>query len=218
MDETNNQDNPTENNGDNVNDNSNIADEDSDDEEEVGNVDKYEYCLLDKKVLQRLQQNDPTITSLQIRLDCNDDGECFFNSIDWKVDSDCIANNTQLKGLFINYQVIGAKHYILGKQGNKLPTRQQLQDFFSCIYRNSSIKALSFRSIEIIDEFGGSLIEGLKGHPSIKKIEIDHGRLVNIGCGSFGKVLRHPTSKLKDLRLPFLVILMMRVSAHYVMD
>jgi len=203
MDETNNQIDPIEKNEDNGNDNSDIEDEDSDHEDDWK---KHEYCLLDEAVLQRLKQNDPSITGLKISLvpEEDDDSECFFNSVDWEVDGDSISDNTQLKGLFITYQVNGLKPYVLGEQGNNLPTKQQLRDFFSCIHRNSSIKALSLRSFKIIDEFGGDLIKGLQGHSSLTKLEITFGRIEStvVLPRFIGKVLKHPTSKLRNLRLP----------------
>ena len=162
------------------------------------------YIIMDKKVLQRLKQNDPSIKSIKIGLHCDDDGECFFNTINWKKDGDCIINNTQLKNLHLHYEGrdFYEEKYILGELGNNLPTRQQLHDFFTCIHRNSSITALSFRSIQIVEEFGGSIIEGLCGHPSLTKFEISQiglGRLGSIGCEALRKVLKHPTSKLTNL-------------------
>jgi len=105
------------------------------------------------------------------------------------------------------------KNYILGEQGQNLPKRQQLQDFFSCIYRNSSITSISFYSINISDKFGGGLIEGLQGHPSLERLEFSHEggpvaskvkqvKLGTIVCRAVGKVLNHPESKLVNLRLP----------------
>ena len=128
------------------------------------------------------------------------DDECYFNSIDWKVDGDCISDNKCLKKLIISFsgRCLGRpsdQHYILGEQGHNLPTRQQLQDFFSCIYQNRSINIISIPSVSIGDEFGGSLIEGLCGHCSLIKLEIcGQERLGNIGRGysAIGKVLNHP--------------------------
>ena len=210
MEGTNNQDNPIENNDNNVNDNIDIEDEDSDDEDDG-------YYLLDENHLQKLKENDPSITGLDIELNCNGD-ECFFNGINWKEYDGCICNNTHLKKLLINS--VGTcldrpygKNYILGEQGHNLPTRQQLQDFFSCIYRNSSITSISFYSINISDKFGGGLIEGLQGHPSLERLEFSHEggpvaskvkqvKLGTIVCRAIGKVLNHPESKLVNLRLP----------------
>jgi len=92
----------------------------------------------------------------------------------------------------------------LGEQqiGHNLPTRQQLRDFFSCIYRNRSIVALEIESICTDDKFAGRLIEGLCG---LYRLEIGNHRGVGgvgtIGCKALGKVLKHPMSKLKNLRL-----------------
>jgi len=191
MDETNNQIDPVDNN---INDNSYIEDDDSDVEDD----EDYSYITLDKKVLQRLP--DPSVTAVNISFQImHDDGESYFKDFDWKEDGDRIANNTHLKRLKINYE-FGSKH-ILGEDGENLPTQQQLQDFFSCIYRNRTIKALSFRSITIANEFGGSLIEGLQAHPNLKRIEIEYGRLGSIGLTAVGKVLSHTNSKLEELRL-----------------
>ena len=66
--------------------NDNISDNDSDDEDE-----EYKYAipsLYDNNILQRLKQNDPSITHLNIPLDCignfTQNDECNFNNIDWK--------------------------------------------------------------------------------------------------------------------------------------
>ena len=197
MEGTNNQDNPVENNDNNMNDNIDIEEDDSDDEGDG-------YYSLDENHLQKLKENDPSITGLDIELNCNG-GECFFNSIDWKEYDSCISNNTHLKKLLINS--VGTclerpygKNYILGEQGQNLPTRQQLQDFFSCIYRNSSITSILFYSINISDKFGGGLIEGLQGHPSLERLEFSFEggpvaskakqvKLGTIVCRAVGKVL-----------------------------
>ena len=95
------------------------------------------------------------------------------------------------------------QQYVLGEESlnSGLPTKQQLQDFFLCIYRNNSIKDLAFSSIEINDEFGGSIIEVLSGHRSLEKLHISNGLLEGMGCKAIGNVLSHPKSKLKDLDL-----------------
>jgi len=59
---------------------------------------EVELCL---DVLQRLKKNDPTITDIEVTLHRNDDGECYFNSINWKEDGNCIVNNSQLKKIHI---------------------------------------------------------------------------------------------------------------------
>jgi len=204
MDErANNQIDPVENNGDNVNDNCDIEDED------VEVID-----LEDENVLQRLKRNDPSIIAIEIGLNCFS-GESFFNSIDWKKDSECISTNTHLKKLRIYYygqclERSDDQPYILGEQGNNLPTRQQLRAFFSCIYQNSSIKQVCIYNCCIVDEFSGGLIQGLSGHPSLERLEIelaydtiDQSRLGGAGCTALGQVLKHPQSKLKDLCLPY---------------
>jgi len=208
-------DDPVENNGDNINDNSDIEDEDSDDPEESWNnlclrtsaPPKYSLITLDKKVLQRLKQNDPSIASIRICLHCDVDGECLFNSINWKKeDGDCIAKNTQLKKIYMYYhgRDFDEEKYIIGELGNNLPTREQLQDFFLCVYQNSSIEELSFGSIQFVDGFGGRLIEGLQGHPSLERLQISQigfGSLGSIGCEALVKVFKQSNSKLADLRL-----------------
>jgi len=188
----------------NHNDDNNISDSDSDVGYEYVYTpvdDSMTYTRLDNNTLQRLKQNDPnpTINKLSIRL--NHDNGSFFNSIDWKVDGVCIADNTQLEKLFISHGHIDGRNYILGEQGHNLPTRQQLQDFFSCVYRSSSINYIKFHSIQIIDEFGGGLIEGLCGHPSIETLDIGHGSIESVACIAIGKLLKHPASKLKDVSL-----------------
>jgi hypothetical protein len=97
--------------------------------------------------------------------------------------------------------VASSENYAFGRQGNELPTRQQLKNFFSCMYRNSSIESVLFSLIEI-NEFGAALIEGLQGHPSLIRLEIEFGRLGRVGCSALGKVLKHPKAKLRDLQLP----------------
>ena len=210
MEDSNQQDNNEMNND-------NISDYDSDDEDE-----EYKYAiplLYDNNILQRLKQNDPSITHLNIPLDCignfTQNDECNFNNIDWKVDGDCIINNTQLKHMKIYYRGICLgrsvdQPYVLGEIGHKLPTRNQLQDFFSCIYRNRSINIICFNSICVCDEFGGGLIKGLSGHHSLVRLDIGQdyytgidGQWGSIGCRAIGKVINHPLTKLKDLRLSY---------------
>jgi len=180
--------------------------------EDVGDTDDEVYGLpsvLDKKTFQKLKRNDPTITNLCITFDIRNYDECFFNSIDWKVDGNCLlANNTQLKKLSFNnatpYSIDdnNRRDYILGEQRDNLPTRQQLQDFFSCICRNQSINGLSISSIRIVDTFGRGLIKGLQGHPSIKRLDIMNAKIGDSFVGLLGDdILNHPKSKLKDLRL-----------------
>ena len=205
MEGTNNQDDTIGMNNDvgNVDEISNIDEEDSD------YYDDDQCYKLNKNIFQQLKNNAPTITV--VRIDLQDDG-CFFNSIDWKEDGDCISNNTHLKMLRINYwgRCLGrpyGEHYILGEQGNELPTREQLREFFSCIHRNCFINQIIIHHmILILDEFTEGLIEGLQGHPSLTRLEIGNGGLGSIsfpvGCSAVGKVLKHPESKLKDLRLP----------------
>ena len=153
-----------------------------------------------KDTFERLKKNDPAVAILSIDLNCNND-KSFFNNIDWKSDGDCISNNTHIKRLVIHIVASQGEYYILGGQGNELPTRQQLQDFFSCIYRNQSIESVLFSLIQI-NEFGAALIEGLQGHTSLTGLEIEFGRLGRVGCSALGKVLKDPKSKLRDLQLP----------------
>jgi len=121
--------------------------------------------ILDQNIFRRLKQNDPTITHLNVEFSGAINAENYFNDINWKEDGDCIANNAHLKTIRIIYQ--GFQAYILGEQGNNLPTKQQLQDFFSCIHRNRSIKTLVISKISINDEFCTGLIESLCGqYPS----------------------------------------------------
>ena len=171
--------------------------------EEEEEEDSDNILYLDNKLLQRLKLNDPTVTYLCVPLHCDEDsGECFFNKIDWKIDGDCIANNTHIKKLSITYHGRpNVRRYILGEEGHNLPTRQQLQDFFSCINRNSSIKTIGIFSTSIIDDFGGSLIEVIRDHPSLVRLEIGHAKLGSIVCTAIGEVLKHPASKVKNLSL-----------------
>ena len=191
MEETKNQDDTMEINNE-------VEEEDSED---------YEYGrsyeLLNTEILQRLKKNDPAITSLRIPLDCGTTGEeYFFNSINWKKDGDCISNNTQLKRIEIFYQGnYNERSYILGEEGENLPTKQQLQDFFSCIYQNSSVNDIDINSFGINDVFGWGLVKkGLCGKHLIR-LQIGYSAVGN-SCRSLGEVLKHPKCKLKDLRLP----------------
>jgi len=60
--------------------------------------------------------------------------------------------------------------------------------------------------IEIIDEFGGSLIEGLGGHPSLTRLQIEYDFITaeqaRVSSRALRKVLKHPKSELKHLLLP----------------
>ena len=140
----------------NLDDNIDIGNNDNTidiEEEDDSDTEDYRYDL-DKDIFEELRKNNPAITHLGILLSCDDDGKCFFNGIDWKKeDGDCIANNTHLKKLLIfHVRHYNEEDYILGEEeGNEKPTKQNLQDFFSCIYRNSTINEISFSSIQIVD-------------------------------------------------------------------
>jgi len=194
MEESNNQEDPINNNGNNVN------------EEEDYDEDNILYTFkLDKKTLNNLKQNDPSVTDFTLGLHSSGDREPFFNSIDWKVNGDCIANNTHMKRLRIyhNATSVFSSKYSLGDEGHNLPKRQQLQEFFSCIYRNSSIHQIEIIAIDISDDFGGGLIEGLSGHSSLIRLEIGQYSSLGSRCiSALGKILKHPMSKLKVLSLP----------------
>jgi len=191
MEDTNNQDDPMDD--DNVDDSINIEEDDSDMEEEELNP---QVRLDNNIILQRLKQNDSGVTNLSVSL-----SDKYFNSIDWKEDGDCIANNAKLKKLRISFN--SSITYWLGKwdNGQDLPTREQLQDFFSSVYQNSSIASITFSTIQMF-KFGGDILEGLGGHPSLIRLDIEFGKLGSTGCEALGKVLAHTNSKLRDLRLP----------------
>jgi len=204
MEDSNNQDAMMEINNDN---NTNEIEEEEEDDDDDTEDCRYD---LDKNTFEELKKNNPAITNLRIWLNCDDTEHVtyFFNKIDWKVDGDCIAKNTHIKRLRISYQgsCLGrpfGQPYILGEEGHNLPTRQQLQDFFSCIYQSHSIKDIDISNMDISDDFGGGLIEGLQGHPSLERLEISGGRAESIVCEAIGKVLKHPQSKLKDLRFDY---------------
>ena len=207
MEDTNHRDN-AENGGDIADENSEVTVEDSYDEDEC--YYNYPTPRIDKNIFERLKQNDPSVIDLDINV------QYYFNCINWKEDGDCIANNTHLKRIHITadaemVQSAYRQSYILGEHNrHNKPMKQQLKDFFSCIYRNRSIETMSITSISIVDEFGGELIEGLQGHYSLKDIEVGFGfdsivktKIGSIGCKAFGKVLNHPKSKLKHLRISF---------------
>ena len=207
MDGINHQDDNEENGGDIADDSSEVLG-DSDDEYKDYVHPKYKH--LDKATFQKVKQDDPSIINLSISLNCNyQNGECLFNNIDWKKDGDCISNNTQLRKIKLSYSgTPSGRHweerYILGEQGNDLPTREQLQDFFSCVYKNRYIATFEIEEMFADDEFAGGLMEGLLiGHPNIDQIIIRNGRLGSVGCKALKKVLKHPQSKLKHIRLPY---------------
>ena len=167
-------------------------DEDSDDEEVV---------LEDETYLQRLKQNDPSLTAISI--DYFDADDSYFKSINWKENGCCISDNTHLKELSIHNS--HSTHYgFAGKRGAKLPTKEQLQYFFSSIHENRSIEVFEITSVSIDEEFGGWLIKGLSGHHNLKKLDIGSYKSAKLGrivCSALGKVLKHPQSKLKILHL-----------------
>ena len=68
------------------------------------------YLNNNNNILQRLKQNDPTITDLSIALTNDNFGS--FKYMNWKEDGDCIANNKQLMKLNIY------------SYNNNLPTRE----------------------------------------------------------------------------------------------
>ena len=177
--------------------NEGIIDDSSDieDDDDLGT----EVELLLEEDFERLKKHDPTITNLIITLNCYDDWG--FNKIDWKKDGNCISDNIHLKKLTIFY-LRDKSQYILGQEGHNLPTRQQLQDFFSCIHRNRSIKEICINQIRINDQFSWDLIDGLHyGHPSIRRLQINHVDSRDIGLEQLRKALSHPQSKLTGLRL-----------------
>jgi len=161
---------------------------------------------------EKLKRNDPAIADIELVIPLNCSDGHFFNKISWEEDGYCIGFNTHIKRVMLTYYGNPFDRpynqpYILGEQGNDLPTRQQLQDFFSCIYRNSSIKQLIITSrIGIIDDFGGSLIEGLGDHHSLKRLQIEYdfntAEQARASARALGKVLKHPKSELKHLLLP----------------
>jgi len=174
-------------------DDNNTEDEDIIDNSEYDSVYEEEddhRIYLNNETYERLKQNNPTIINLYVQYG----GATFFNIIDWKEDGYCIAKKYTSQE--VDHRASGKclgrpwnEPYVLGEQGQNLPTRQQLKDFFSCVYQNSSIKALLFRSISVSDEFGAALIEGLQGHPSLTRLDIelyydtiDQSRLGNVGC------------------------------------
>jgi len=169
-------------------------------------IEEYEYeerrPLSFRSTLQKLKQNDPTVTQID-GVGLNDQNtKNFFDSIDWKEDGKCISDNQHLKKVHISFYNDVPPQFIPGDDKH----RQQLQDFFSCIYRNSSINQILMYSRCILDEFGGSLIEGLSGHSSLTKLEVcGQSRKGDIspGCTALGKVLNHPKSKVEDLRVSY---------------
>jgi len=182
-------------NGGNIDDISGIEEYDSDDEDEYDTLD-YDYM----NTLQKLKNNNPAVSTLSIDLNGWYEEAPYFNSIDWKENGSCISDNTQLKKFHLYSN--DSSSYTLGDQGQNLPTRQRLQDFFLCIYRNKFITDIIISSIDIIDEFGWGLIQGLSGHHSLERLEIADSSLGRIGCSAIEKILNHPMSKLEDLRLP----------------
>ena len=147
------------------------------------NKDMHE--LDDRSILQKLKQNDESITGLSVDSVEDYHGECFFNSVNWKEDGCCIARNTQLKRLDIHrLELKEGKGHNHGHHHEC--TRQQIQGFFSCIHRNRSIDHIKLMQIIINDGFGGGLIEELCGPPSLVRLEFSREwgchRLGHIGC------------------------------------
>ena len=161
------------------------------------------YCILDKDTFKRLGQNDPSLTAIHI--DHFYDEDCVFKSINWKGNDDCIANNKHLKELWINNSCSRNRSGFEEKFDTKLPTKEQLQYFFSSIHTNRSIEIFKITSVSINDEFGVDIIEGLSGHQSLEKLEIgsylEVDKLGSVVCSALGQVLKHPKSKLKILHL-----------------
>jgi len=176
-----------------ISDNDNVDDNDSDDEEADW------YYLLDKTNFLQLKKNDISMTNICVDFYSEGhEGQSYFNNIAWEIGGDSISDNKYLKKMTIKFS---GRSYILGEEGHNLPTREQLQAFFSCVYRNCSIEILEIYGIDVSDEFGGSLIEGLSGHQSIATLQISHSDLGSVGFSALGKVLKHPKSKLKHFRL-----------------
>ena len=166
--------------------------------EETNNDQRYN---LDNETLQRLKEHDPRVTHLSISLDVDRDSNvCFFSCIDWEMDGDCIANNKHLNAIRMSQSgEVGS--YILGEEGQNLPTKQQLQAFFSSIHKNKSITCFELSVLGINDEFGWGLIERLSGHHSLKKLEISHAGVQGINV--LWKVVKDPKSKLEELFLTY---------------
>jgi len=176
-----------------------IYDDSSESEEEL----EFEYEEVDD-VFKCIKENNPTETGLRYDFKF---GERLTDSTNWKEDGDSIAGSLYLKMLQLDVLPTSYSiEYSLGEQGDGLPTRDQLQDFFSGIYRNVSIEKLDICTFtrglfRINDQFGGGLIEGLGGHHSINELRFWNARLGSIGYSSLGVVLNHPKSNLKELHL-----------------
>jgi len=171
--------------------------------EEVDSDDEYD--LFSSDTFKRLKQNDPSLTAISVDYFRDHEyTEGYFKSINWKENVCCISNNTHLKELRIHYQ--HSTHYgFAEEEDTELPTKEQLQYFFSSIHENRSIEIFKVTSVSIDDEFGGWLIKGLSGHQSLKKLQIgqyiETAKLGSIVCNALGQVLEHPESKLKILHL-----------------
>ena len=123
-------------------DNEVVTDESSDIDENDSDIeieydDDEEEVELNESTLQKLKENDPSITFLSVELNCDDSGNCYFNSVDWKEDGGCISNNTQLKTIDISHfgKCLGRPYvqpYVWGEEGHNLPTKQQLQWTIAC--------------------------------------------------------------------------------------
>jgi len=61
---------------------------------------------------------------------------------------------------------------------------------------------LRFHGINLNNEFGGDVIEGLQGHPSLERLDFGYITLESVVFRSLGKVLAHPKSKLRHFSLP----------------
>lgn len=114
-----------DNNEDEIDDNSDIEEYDGCDEAEMVEFDG-------RNTLQRLKENDSNVTHLSLSLSASGQNYLnYFNDIDWKVDGDCISNNTHLKKLRVFGRILADHKH----------RQQQLEDFFSCLHQTTQLKS-----------------------------------------------------------------------------
>lgn len=109
----------------------NDVENDSDDEEQV--YDDEELPIFDEQLLLRIQQNDPSITTVAFTF--GDGG--YATTLDWKRHADALSKNTQIKTL-----------YLWGPSEDEVvqiddATRDNLKEFCKGLARNRSINVLS---------------------------------------------------------------------------
>lgn len=112
--------------------NNDVDNEENFEEFEDPSYDSEGEVLDNNNTFEKLKRNDPAIADIELIIPLNCSDEHFFNKINWEEDGNCIGFNTHIKRLMLTYYGNPFERpynqpYILGEQGNDLPTRQQLK-------------------------------------------------------------------------------------------